>query len=252
MDRKEYNSAREVVKRALEKINFREEKERFNIYMAWFNLENNFGTEDEANKVFKEALQCNDEYQVLAKIAEIYVQSGNLTSAEECLLKRARKFKKEAQAWLDLGQFHFKDKKDIKEARFVLQRALGCMEKTNEKVNVSSKFAQFEFNFGEKERGKTIFENIVRDFPARTDQWMVYVDSLTKHKDLEAARDVYERMINLALGPKKMKSMFKKYLEFEQAHGDETSADSVKKKALEYLEKQNVNVNEEDDPMDYC
>ena len=64
MERKEYSLAREVVKRALEKINFREETERFNIYMAWFNLENNFGTEEDTNKVFKEALQCNDEYKV--------------------------------------------------------------------------------------------------------------------------------------------------------------------------------------------
>ena len=64
MEKKEYSLARAVVKRALEKINFREEKERFNIYMAWFNLENNFGTEDDTNKVFKEALQCNDEYKV--------------------------------------------------------------------------------------------------------------------------------------------------------------------------------------------
>ena len=64
MERKDYTLARTVVKRALEKINFREEKERFNIYMAWFNLENNFGTEDDTIKVFKEALQCNDEYKV--------------------------------------------------------------------------------------------------------------------------------------------------------------------------------------------
>ena len=64
MERKDYTLARTVVKRALEKINFREEKERFNIYMAWLNLENNFGTEDDTNKVFKEALQCNDEYKV--------------------------------------------------------------------------------------------------------------------------------------------------------------------------------------------
>ena len=65
MERKDYTLARTVVKRALEKINFREEKERFNIYMAWLNLENNFGTEDDTNKVFKEALQCNDEYKVI-------------------------------------------------------------------------------------------------------------------------------------------------------------------------------------------
>jgi len=57
-------------------------------------------------------------------------------------------------------------------------------------------------------------------------------------------------MIHLGLGPKRMKSLFKKYYEFEQTHGDEVKVDAVRKKALEYLEKQNVKVNEEDDPMD--
>lgn len=37
-------------------------------------------------------------------------------------------------------------------------------------VDISSKFAQMEFKHGEAERGKTIFENIVNNYPKRTDQ----------------------------------------------------------------------------------
>ena len=251
LERKEYDLARGVVKRALEKINFREENERFNVYMAWFNLENAYGTEDEANKVLKESLQCNDEFKVLAKVAEIYCASGKFEEAEEVLKKRARKFKKEIPVWLDLGLFYFKDKKDIKEARFVLQRALqNISQKTADIVMVSSKFAQFEFLHGESERGKTIFENIVRDYPSRSDQWSVYADMVVKNGEMEAAREIFERMITLGLPPKKMKSMFKKYWEFEQKHGDDVKVNAVRKKAVEYLEQQNVKLDEDEDPME--
>ena len=75
IERKEYDIAREVVKRALSKINFREENERFNVYMAWFNLEHHFGSEEDADKVFKESVQCNDEFKVYDKVASIYMQS---------------------------------------------------------------------------------------------------------------------------------------------------------------------------------
>jgi len=47
-----------------------------------------------------------------------------------------------------------------------------------------------------------------------------------------------------------MKSLFKKYWEFEQTHGDQIKVDAVRKKALEYLEKQNVHVADDDDPME--
>jgi rRNA biogenesis protein RRP5 len=59
--------------------------------------------------------------------------------------------------------------------RFTLQRGLQNLE-PKQHVDLSSKFAQMEFKLGEPERGKTIFENIVGNYPKRTDQWSVYVD----------------------------------------------------------------------------
>lgn len=149
-----------------------------------------------------------------------------------------------------MGLFQFKEKKSIKDARFTLQRALQNLKKTNEIVQISSKFAQFEFTYGESERGKTIFENIIKDFPNKIDQWCVYADLVIKNGEHDTAREIFERMIHLGAAPKKMKSLFKKYWEFEQTHGDQIKVDAVRKKALEYLEKQNVHVADDDDPME--
>ena len=49
-------------------------------------------------------------------------------------------------------------------------------------------------------------------------------------------RQLYERVIQLKVSVKKMKFFFKKYLEFEQRHGTESSVESVKRKAVEYVE----------------
>lgn len=251
MGKQQYDLARAVVKRALEKINFREEAERFNVYMAWLNLENAFGTEEDADKVYKEALQCNDEFKVYEKAAALYAQSGKMDKAEKTHKVMARKFNKELEVWTQLGLFYYKAG-NLKEARFTLQRSLQNLKKNADVVAVSSKFAQFEFLHGEAERGKTIFENIVRDFPNRTDQWAVYVDMIIKSGQVEAARDLFERMIHLGLAPKKMKALFKKYWEFEQQ--DQQRADAVRKKALEYLEKRGIKVGDSDpmDKMEVC
>ncbi len=47
----QYGAARAVAARAVERISFREETERLNVYLAWLNLENAFGSADSLNKV---------------------------------------------------------------------------------------------------------------------------------------------------------------------------------------------------------
>ena len=49
-------------------------------------------------------------------------------------------------------------------------------------------------------------------------------------------RDIYERAIHLKLSTKKMKFMFKRYLEFEQKYGSGATVESVKEKARAYVE----------------
>lgn len=54
--------------------------------------------------------------------------------------------------------------------------------------------------------------------------------------DQPIIRGLFERAICLELPAKKMKFLFKKYLEYEKEHGDEASIEKVKKAAMEYVE----------------
>ncbi len=234
MEKKELGKAREVTSRALEKINFREGEERLNVYMAWLNLENTLGDEESTENLLAEALKYNDQYKVYIRAATAFEQSGNPEKAEKLYKILARRFCKETEPWILLGTHYF-SVGNMKEARFTLQRSIQNLER-KEHVNITAKFGQLEFKVGEVERGKTVFETILDNYPSRTDLWSVYADALIKAGEMEAARGVFERMISLRMPPKKMKFFFKKYLAFEEAHGDQQGIDKVRKKALEYVE----------------
>lgn len=49
-------------------------------------------------------------------------------------------------------------------------------------------------------------------------------------------RRLFDKALACKLSSKKMKFIFKKYLEFEKRHGDETTVESVKKMAEEYVQ----------------
>ena len=230
----ELEAARSIARRALEKINFRLEAERLNIFLAWLNLENSFGSEEAMAAVLKEALQCCDQYKVYTQVAAIYSQSAKVAEAEKIHKLLVRKFNKEKEAWIKYGIFYYKNNK-LNDGRFVLQRSLQSLDK-REHIEMSSKFAQIEFRYGESERGKTMFETILANYPKRTDLWSVYADQLVKIGDLESSRALFRRMATLDLQAKKMKFLFKKWLDFESGHGTEAGVSEVKQAAQKYLE----------------
>jgi len=47
---------------------------------------------------------------------------------------------------------------------------------------------------------------------------------------------LFERAVHLQLSPKKMKFLFKRYLQYEQEHGDATAVANVKKQALDFVQ----------------
>ena len=58
-----------------------------------------------------------------------------------------------------------------------------------------------------------------------------------------------DRATGLVLGAAKMRTLFKKFLAFEKAHGDESHEEKVKRKAAEFVEKKRselMNAGEDD------
>lgn len=80
-----------------------------------------------------------------------------------------------------------------------------------------------------------MFDGMLREYPKRTDLWSIYLDQEIRVGDADVIRALFERAISLSLPPKKMKFLFKKYLEYEKSMGDEEQVESVKRKAIEYV-----------------
>lgn len=157
-----------------------------------------------------------------------------LQQAEQLYKQMLNKFKQNVNVWLGFGLFYMKFG-DVEACRALLQRALKSLP-SQEHVAVISKFAQMEFKYGDAERGRSMFNSILDNYPKRTDLWLVYVDMLTKHGDLDNARKTFEKVTSLNLNPKKMKAVFKKWLDFEKQHGDTASLQAVKQRAVQYVE----------------
>lgn len=71
----EVDKAREVGRRALQTINFREEQEKLNVWIAMLNIENSFGTEEGLEIAFKEAARTCDSKTIHLRLAAILDQS---------------------------------------------------------------------------------------------------------------------------------------------------------------------------------
>jgi rRNA biogenesis protein RRP5 len=71
----EIDKAREVGRRALKAINFREDQERLNVWIALLNLEIMYGTEVTLDTVFKEAARANDSKTIHWRLAALLDES---------------------------------------------------------------------------------------------------------------------------------------------------------------------------------
>lgn len=72
----EVDKAREIARRAIRTINFREENERLNVWIALLNLENVYGSDETLDAVFKEAARANDSKTIHLRLASIFDQSN--------------------------------------------------------------------------------------------------------------------------------------------------------------------------------
>jgi rRNA biogenesis protein RRP5 len=74
----EVDKAREIGERALNKISFREEQEKLNVWVAMMNLENTFGTSESLEAVFKRAIIVCEPKKVYLQLVKIYERSNKM------------------------------------------------------------------------------------------------------------------------------------------------------------------------------
>jgi rRNA biogenesis protein RRP5 len=231
----EIAKARDIGERALKTISFREEQEKMNVWVALLNLENNFGTDETLQEVFKRALVYCEPLKVYLQLVKIYERSDKQDKAEALWEEMTKKFGSQSpEVWTGFGLYCLQHNKSD-EARELLQKSLKVLPK-HEHVQTIVKFAQLEFKHGEAERGRTILEGVMSNYPKRLDLWNIYIDMEIKTGDTEMTRRLFERVASMKFSSKKMKFLFKKWIQFEKAHGTEDDVQRVKEKTLAYVE----------------
>lgn len=233
----EVEKAREIGERALKTINYNDEQEKLNIWIALLNLENSFGTEESLEETFKKACQFMDSLTMHQKLASIFIISENFEKVDELYKKIFKKFGSESvQVWVAYASNLLS--RNLKEqCHEILARALKVLPKRDH-IEVVKRFAQLEYEQGELEQGRSLFEGLISDAPKRIDLWNIYIDKEIKFgKDKEKVEDLFERVITKKLSKKQAKFFFNKWVEYEDSLNDELGSLRVKAKAADYVEK---------------
>lgn len=238
----EVSKAREIAERAIKTINIREETEKLNIWIGLLNLENAYGSDDSVDAVFKRACQYNDSQEIHERLISIYIHSGHHSKADDLFQATIKKHGKSPDVHLNYATFLMTTVAAPDRARALLPRAMQSLP-PHTHLTLTSKFAQLEFTSpnGDPERGRTVFETLLAQWPKRLDLWNVLIDlELKRGGDKEVVRKLFERVTSAGSGGPPLKSkqakfFFKRWLEFEEKEGDGKSQERVKALAAEFV-----------------
>ena len=231
----EVDKARGIAQRAIHTISFREQHEKFNVWLAWINTENIYGDDETLDEVFQKAMSHCSQSKLLKSVLDIFQQTHKIDRAEKVAQQLCKLYSDNPESWIRCMKFWLMQD-NPEEARKTFDKSMQALPARHH-IHMASQAALVEFKFGDAEKGRSIMERILQENPRRTDLWSVYLDQEVAHGDQHRARALFQRCIHLTLAPKKMKFLFKKYLEYEKKHGDDTHVEFVKKKAMEYVER---------------
>ncbi|XP_058447929.1 protein RRP5 homolog [Malaya genurostris] len=236
MESAEIEKARAVARKALKTINFREEDERLNVWIALLNLELRYETIETFKEILQEAIQYNDSYKVYSKVIGVLIDCGKIPEVQEMIDTLQKRFRKQSEMWLLIADCYYKIGQTVK-VKPLLSKALKSLQ-NKEHIPLIVKFAFLHNRNGDRDEAHLLFEQILTSYPKRTDIWSQYVDMLVKDGLINAARQTLERAIVQRLPMRNMKTLYTKYVNFEEKHGDRESVKKVKQMAADYVKQQ--------------
>jgi rRNA biogenesis protein RRP5 len=243
--------AKDVAERAFERISFRQEGERLNVWCAYLTLELKYGSDDGLQKAVDRACQHNNPKNVYLRLCEMLEKEAAAASystdatlrAEGMFLKMCKKFKTKKKVWLAYIEFLLRTNRQD-EGYATSKKALLSLPPYKH-VETMTKVASLVFEFGDAERARTLFEGLLAKYPKRLDILFVFLDKEIKHGDVIKARALFDRQTSvdsksgsfqMKLNDKQMKSLFKKWYTFEEHYGNDGSREAVKVAARAYVD----------------
>ena len=227
--------ARAVLRRALQSVPGHLEDERANLWLALLNLESEFGDEAALREVFKEARQAMEPRRAGLHLASLLEAKQRWAEVYAVWKQLAKENRGDVKVWLGWCECFLKQSLP-RESGETLKRAQEAVGKS-EKARLLSGYAILLYRYGQSDQGRTIFEDLVSTLKNRLDLWNLYVDQETKAGNVEYVRGLFGRMVELKMSVNSAKRVFKKWIAFEDAHGDEEHAAKVEEIVQQYIDR---------------
>ena len=235
---REVEEARKVAERALEVINYREQEEKHNVWVAYLNLEFEHGappSEEAAMALFRRGLPYNDSKRFHLALLSILRDKSKDDLAKEVLGTMCKKFRDDPEVWLQAVEYHVTQKRE-KAASKVMDRSLKSLD-PRDHIQVISRCGLVYYRHGYHEQARHMFESIMRTYPKKTELVSTYIDQEIKLGEHDRVRMLFDRLSRMDLGAKKMKKVFKKWMDYMSTHGSDEDVEMVKQKAMDYVQK---------------
>lgn len=166
-------------------------------------------------------------------MARLYTENGDDKAAVTMYNVTLKKYKYSKKVWMAFQRYHLQRGQEA-EALSLLQRSMQSLSR-HKHIPMRLAYASAAFECNAFDRGRGIFEDMIHDYPRRTDLLHVYIDKEVKYNQINQARQLHERAVMAKMSVHNMKALLKKYLTFENTHGSTAGVEHVKHLAKEYV-----------------
>ena len=242
-------SARQIFERALKIIDIAKAKEKLNIWVAYLNLENIYGDKKSFDKILERAKEVCDKKLLYKHVIQIYMSSKKYEDAHELYKILTKDYFSDLDIWKNYIEFLFEvnsltqkeaqnDETILMDTKEGLNKSMQVLSKKNQ-LDIMNWYGQLLYKYNNNEEARNMFDNILKNFPKRKDIWFVYIDKEIKFgKNVDKVRQIFDRMFEIKFKINDLKSIMKKFLEFEKEHcKDEKEFIKAQEKTKEILEK---------------
>ncbi|OII73634.1 RRP5 like protein [Cryptosporidium ubiquitum] len=270
LDLGDLDKARMVAERSLKQISVKEEMERWNIWIAYINMEIVYGKnelsaskgENNSSSLGKDGIPKNVReildralmnvtnqkklyIQIFSSLKKYSKDEEGLALLEEGL----KKFQTSRKLWVTYLTCLYESDNQRKARDEIIQKSLKSVSK-HKVVRLITDIGRLEFEYGNINRGRTIFENLLEENSKRMDLWSQYFDILTKiciksssksqssiDDHIEMVRSIFNSCLEKNFKPRSMKMIFTRWLSFEKQFGSSQSQKHVQDLAISYVNK---------------
>ena len=240
-------SARQIFERALKIIDISKTNEKLNIWVGYLNLENIYGDAKSFQKILDRAKEVCDKKLLYNHLIQIYINSNKYEDASDTYKILIKEYFDDLEIWKKYIEFLF-EVNDLKDKNKINLDLIDPKEGLNKSMQVLKKkahldimcwYGQLLYRYNNNEEARNMFDNILKNFPKRKDIWFVYIDKEIKFgKNIEKVRQIFDKMFEIKFKINDLKSIMKKFLEFEKGHSkNEKEFIKAQEKTKEILEK---------------